>query len=186
MNGARHAVLTAVGRDRPGIVAGVTRVLYEQGCNLEDSAMTRLEGEFAIILIVQVPGEVSLDALRAAFGVVAETLSLSIHLKDMDEAEAAPSGDGAAAETHIISLYGADRPGIVYRVAELLARRGVNIVDVVTHRSPEGATVALYQLGLEVELPPGLAASEVQAEIETLGRELGVDVTMRPMETVEL
>ena len=36
-------IVTALGQDRPGIVAGVTEVLYKLGCNLEDSAMTRLE-----------------------------------------------------------------------------------------------------------------------------------------------
>ena len=33
-----HFALTIVGRDRPGIVSQVTKILFDQGCNLADSA----------------------------------------------------------------------------------------------------------------------------------------------------
>ncbi|MBM3464656.1 MAG: ACT domain-containing protein [Armatimonadetes bacterium] len=176
-------VLTAVGRDRPGIVAGVTRVLYEHGGNLEDSSMTRLEGEFAVILIVSVPDDSSVEKLRAAFEAAGNSLGLTIHLKALD---AAPlSANGEAGEAHIISVYGADRPGIVYRVAQTLADRGVNISDVVTHRATS-SQVPLYQLMLEVELPARVDASALDADLQALARELGVQVSLREMEAVEL
>ena len=44
-------IMTAFGKDRPGIVADVTELIYESGCNLEDSHMTRLSDEFAMILL---------------------------------------------------------------------------------------------------------------------------------------
>ena len=59
-------IVTALGKDRPGIVAGVTQVLYRLGCNLEDSAMTRLEDEFAIMLIFSSPSKATEGALRKA------------------------------------------------------------------------------------------------------------------------
>ena len=43
--------MTAFGKDRPGIVADVSQIIYENGCNLEDSTMTLLEDEFTIILL---------------------------------------------------------------------------------------------------------------------------------------
>jgi glycine cleavage system transcriptional repressor len=52
----KRYLLTAAGRDRPGLVAAVSKILFEEGCNLEDSAMTRLQGEFAILLILSGPG----------------------------------------------------------------------------------------------------------------------------------
>ena len=48
----RKYVLTAFGKDRPGIVADVSALIYESGCNLEDSTMTRLMDQFAIILLL--------------------------------------------------------------------------------------------------------------------------------------
>ncbi|MBX9691827.1 MAG: hypothetical protein K2Z81_05540, partial [Cyanobacteria bacterium] len=43
-----NIVLTGVGRDRVGIVAELSQVLFEFGCNLLDSSMTLLRGEFAV------------------------------------------------------------------------------------------------------------------------------------------
>ena len=52
---ANYALLTAVGNDRPGIAAGVAKVLYDAGCNIEDSEMARLSGQFAIMLMLRLP-----------------------------------------------------------------------------------------------------------------------------------
>ena len=60
-------IVTVLGKDRPGIVAGATKVLYAIGANLEDSAMTRLAGEFAILLIFSAPASVTDQRLRQAF-----------------------------------------------------------------------------------------------------------------------
>lgn len=48
----RSFVLTATGRDRPGIVAAVTRVLLDLGVNLEDAEMAILRGHFAVVLML--------------------------------------------------------------------------------------------------------------------------------------
>ena len=61
-----HVAVTAVGADRPGIVAGVTKVLFDQGCNLEDTSMTILRGHFAMMLVVDVPAGVAAADLEAA------------------------------------------------------------------------------------------------------------------------
>ncbi len=45
----RFFAITAIGKDRPGIVAGVSKALYDLGTNIEDSSMTILSGEFAMI-----------------------------------------------------------------------------------------------------------------------------------------
>ena len=44
--------LSAIGRDRPGIVADLAELIYECDCNLEDSSMTMLGGEFAVLLLL--------------------------------------------------------------------------------------------------------------------------------------
>jgi glycine cleavage system transcriptional repressor len=44
--------LSAIGRDRPGIVADLAELIYECDCNLEDSSMTLLGSEFAVLLLL--------------------------------------------------------------------------------------------------------------------------------------
>nr|WP_279384415.1 ACT domain-containing protein [Geotalea toluenoxydans] len=39
-----HFAVTVISKDRPGIVADISEVLYRLGCNLEDSSCTMLGG----------------------------------------------------------------------------------------------------------------------------------------------
>jgi glycine cleavage system transcriptional repressor len=45
-------VITALGEDRPGIVDELSNVLGKQQLNIEDSRMSALGGEFAILMLV--------------------------------------------------------------------------------------------------------------------------------------
>jgi glycine cleavage system transcriptional repressor len=182
----RMWLLTAVGKDQPGIVAHVTRQLFELGGNLEDSAMTRLGGEFAIMLMVSAPVDVGEERLAEAFEPLARQLKLAIHLKALTRAELSPRRKG---RPYQICVYGADRSGIVYQVSEALAKRRVNITDVSTHRTtPTGARHAppLYLMLLEVELPPRVDAEALQTRLRALAKRLGVEVTIRSVETLVL
>ena len=172
-------IMTAIGQDKPGIVAGVTEILYKLGCNLEDSAMTRLEGEFAIMLIFSSPKTVTAEKLLKSVAPLERRLKLVVHLKPLSPRETvAPKKRG---RTFLISVYGADRPGIVFRVSQELAREGINITDVHTHRSVGGAP-SLYLMLLEVEVPPRLAAEKLEARLKKLGKALGVEVNLKAAE----
>ncbi|MBI4343289.1 MAG: ACT domain-containing protein [Candidatus Omnitrophica bacterium] len=176
---ARRWIVTALGKDRPGIVAGVTGLLYKLGCNLEDSAMTRLEGEFAIMLIFSTPQRATAASLAQAFAPLQRRLKLVIHLKPLTKPESkTPKPRG---RRHTISVYGADRPGIVFRIASFLARRKVNITDVHTHRSA-GRGPSLYSLLLELELPRSRSADALEAQLERIAQRLGVHVSLTSAE----
>ena len=174
----RRWIVTALGKDRPGIVAAVTERLYRIGCNLEDSAMTRLGGEFTIMLVCSAPTRLSHPALSEAFRPLSRRLGLSISVKQLPPDEAVrPAKRGPA---YLISVYGADRPGIVFHVSQALARTRVNITDVHTHRSPGGrGGSALYLLLLEVELPRRLKSGALERTLRQLGKRLGVEVSLR-------
>ena len=172
-------ILTAFGKDRPGIVAQVTQVLYGRGCNLEDSAMTRLAGEFAIMLTFSAPASLSHAKLQTSFQTAAKRLSLAVHLKPLAASErTAPR----IAAPYAIAVYGADRPGIVYRVSSLLARLGVNITDVSTRRAAGSAASAkpLYLMMLEVELSRRISPAALERRLKALAKPLGVFISLRP------
>ncbi len=177
-------IVTVLGKDRPGIVAGATKVLYALGANLEDSAMTRLAGEFAILLIFSAPASVTDQRLRQAFDRLKRQQQLSLNLKPLTKLESrAPKARGIP---YLISVYGADRPGIVYRVSQALAHSRINITDVQTHRSDlkgKRSGSAFYLMLLEVELPPGVKVTSLERTLGQLGRQLGVEVSMRGVES---
>ena len=86
---ARVAV-TAFGADRPGMVAGVTRVLMDHGGNLEDSAMTILGGHFAMMLLVEIPDDQLVEALEADLAAGVADLGLSVVVRPV--ADVRPGG----------------------------------------------------------------------------------------------
>ncbi|MBW3659378.1 MAG: ACT domain-containing protein, partial [Actinobacteria bacterium] len=116
--------VTAFGADRPGIVAAVADVLRERGGNVEDSAMTILGGHFAIMLLVETDD--AAEDLAAALEEATSDLALTISVT--------PAGEGhaSAAPTHVLSVYGGDKPGILAGVSRALADVGANVTDLET------------------------------------------------------
>jgi glycine cleavage system transcriptional repressor len=170
--------LSALGADSPGIVAAVSGALGEQGCNLEDSTMTILQGQFAILLVVTAPEETTAASLESALAPVVDRYDLVIAvrpLKDAAEGETVPAQDSAALT---ISVHGADRPGIVHAVAGALADGGGNVVDLSTQLVGDPDR-PVYVLTLRALAPVGSADEVAGAVMRTAG-ELGVHCTVRP------
>jgi glycine cleavage system transcriptional repressor len=162
--------VTAIGNDRPGIVAAVTKVLYEHGCNLEDATSTILRGHFAITLVVR-SGERGAAGLEADLAPIAEDLGLVVTVRPVEEADT-----GVVEPTHVVSVYGGDRPGIVYRVSEALAGTGANVTALSSRVI--GGDRPVYALLMEVATR---AEDEMTAALEALREELDVDVSVHPM-----
>lgn len=172
-----HFALSAVGADRPGIVAAVTGALVDSGCNLEDSSMTILRGQFAIMLVVAGPEGLDAATLERALAGTAAELDLVVHVRPVDEVVAAPAGG----EPWSVAVYGADRPGIVHRFTSLLAAEEVNVVDLTTRVIGEPAR-PVYAMILEVALPPEVDGSRLSSQLAALARELGVECSAHPSE----
>jgi glycine cleavage system transcriptional repressor len=170
-------VVSAVGRDRPGIAAAVTGVLVEHGANLADAQMGILSGHFAMTLILDVPAALSAEALRADLDRAAADLGLdAIFVHDVAEPDAT-----SVSPSLIVTLYGADHPGIVHAVTSELAGRGVNVTDLNTHRIAEEGGAPLYVMMLEVAPPPGTAAAEVEAALQRVAGEQGLELSVREL-----
>jgi glycine cleavage system transcriptional repressor len=169
--------ITAIGRDRPGIVAAVSGALYELGGNIEDSRMAILGGHFAVMLIVEVPAEVAASTLEERLTEVGDELGLDAIT--VSGVKAAAAVDEA---THVVSVYGADHPGIVNAVTSTLAEQGANITDLQTRVSgaaEQHVYVMLIEIGLgesDAEtLSSALDATAEQAEVDVTLREIGAE-----------
>lgn len=177
-----HFALTIVGRDRPGIVAQVTEILFNLGCNIADSSCSILGGQFAMILIISHPQYTGRDSFGTAFQPLEEA-DLTVALRVLKPGgEVHPCFDG---EICMISVYGADRPGIVYRVAKVLGDQRINITDLNTklvgsEQSP------VYVMIIEAVLPAGVSERDVDAWMAPLREQLQVDISVRTIPQVEL
>jgi glycine cleavage system transcriptional repressor len=164
----RQIWLTAIGRDRPGIVARIARVLLDHGLNIEDSQMRILGGRFSMMLLLR--GDADEQALVKDLLAAGRELGLDyIYVHPIEAADVV-----AADPTHVLTVYGADHPGIVAAVATALAERSVNITDLQTRLAGE-----VYVMFLELVLPEG---ADLGDAIAAVGRDQGVDVSLREIE----
>ena len=170
--------VTAIGADRPGIVADVTGVLVAHGCNLEDTSMSILRGHFAMVLIVAAPDGLDAATLERALADGAADLVVSVGGVAHQEPTAGGSGER---EAWTVVVYGADHPGIVHGVASTLAGLDANIVDLST-RVSGGDDRPIYSMVMEVELPSALGGDDLRAELEATAGGLGVACTVHPSE----
>lgn len=171
--------ITVVGHDRPGIIASAAEALAGCGMNLEDSSMTLLRGHFAMTLICA--GDADAATVEAALAPLADAgpdgVGLDVTVREVaPEPEAPPAGS-----SHLVTVYGADRLGIVARLAATVADVGGNITDLTTRLSGE-----LYVLLAEVDLPPGTDVDALRTRVDEVSAALGVEATLRPVENDEL
>jgi glycine cleavage system transcriptional repressor len=163
-----------VGHDRPGIIARTAEVLSAYGMNLEDSSMTLLRGHFAMTLICagRTPAA---EVERALVAAMDPSLAVTV-LPVPDELDRQPVGS-----TYLVTVHGADRLGIVARLAGTIAAAGGNITDLTTRLTGD-----LYVLVAEVDLPPGADVPALRTALAAASRELGVDTTLRQVENDDL
>ncbi len=166
--------IAAIGRDRPGIVASVSRVLLDLGCNVEDSSMTLLRGNFSMMLVIACPDDLSVDAARAALQPACDDLGLTFSVLEVDDRASVPE------PTHVLTVYGGDKPGILYRTTELLAASGVNITDL--NSRLVGDAQPVYAVILELEVPAAADVGDLDARLHAVASEIGVDVVLHERE----
>jgi glycine cleavage system transcriptional repressor len=172
--------VTAIGRDRPGIVAAISGALLDLEGNIEDSQMSILRGHFAVVLLVKVPDSLAPGELERSLGKVGENLGLeAITVNAVDDLGGAPSRP-----SHVISVYGADHPGIVHAVTSALAERAVNVTGLETRLAgpPESP---LYVMIIEAALGE-VPEEELRGELREVAEGAGVEVAVRELEAEAL
>ena len=177
-----YFALTVVGRDRPGIVAQVSEILFNLGCNIADSSCSILGGQFAMILILAHPDFTGRESFGTAFQPL-EDADLTVALRVLK-----PGGElhpDLSGEICMISVYGADKPGIVYHVARTLGDRRINITDLNT-KLVGSEQRPVYVMIIEAVLPAEVSEQDVDAWMTPLREQLQVDISVRTIPQVEL
>jgi len=170
-----------LGPDRPGIIAAVSQVLYEQGCNLEDVNQSSLQAQFVGIFIAT-PGagsreEELLRALRERL----DPQGLSVQMRRVEPA-AAPAA--TRTEPYVITTIGPDRAGLVAGITGLLAQYGANITNLkaVSRADRERQEYVMFY---EVDVPAQTDRQAFRTALRERARELGLDVNFQHREIFE-
>jgi glycine cleavage system transcriptional repressor len=155
------AVISTIGRDRPGIVNELSELIARLGLNIEDSRMAVLGGEFAVLM--SVAGEQkALAELDRSLDVMARAADFAYLFR--------PTGSRVAASSlpYRVRLVAMDHPGIVHGVAGFFSARNINIRDLETEtvHAPHTGT-PIFNLDMTIEIPTGTRIRQLRGEFET-------------------
>ena len=176
-----HYVVTAVGENRTGIVADISEVIFLSDCNIEDSQMSLLGDQFALLTLVSTKNEAAAQALSTACERLKAKNGMTVALFPVSARRSHPYQQVLNANFKL-RVVGMDRSGIVCRTSRILADRAVDIIDLTTHvtRAPESGS-PVFTLEAHLGIPGEADVDGLQRELKALSDELVVDILLYPM-----
>jgi glycine cleavage system regulatory protein len=169
----RSLVMTVIGRDRPGLVDSVASLVAEHGGNWLESRMSRLGGQFAGIVQVEVPSDRERALTDALRNLGAQGLKVEVH----PDPSPRPAREGPLT---VLELVGQDRPGIVRQISHALARFQVNVEELHTEcASAAMSGETLFKARALLDIPQSCNPAELRAELEKIAADLIVEISLQ-------
>ena len=169
----RSLVMTVIGRDRPGLVDSVASLVAEHGGNWLESRMSRLGGQFAGILRVEVPSENEPALVAALKKLDTQGLTAVVH---PDQPGPLPA---SAPRQILLEIVGQDRPGIVREISHALASLGVNVEELHTEcLSAAMSGETLFKARARLSLPGSCNTAEIRQKLERIAEDLIVEFSL--------
>ena len=170
------AIIAILGQDRPGIVAAVSKILFEQDCNIENVSQTTLQYVFAGIFIITMPADLSAESLHHNLTAALAPLGLEVHLTLLETTTTPVSPPQS--EAYIVTTKGPDRKGLVAGISEVIARFEGNITNlqaVFKGGDDPGDNIMIY----EVDVPPHTDQQALYQELKRRAHELALDIDIQ-------
>jgi len=171
-------VLSAVGTDKAGVVNDITKVILDCGGNIEESRMTALGSEFAMLLLISGNWH-TLTKLRTALDKLSATNAMEITIRKTgmrgDQQDCMPYG------VDVVSL---DQPGIVFNLSNFFTARNIEISDLATRRYAAAHTgAAMFSVQMTVNVPSDSSISQLRDEFLELSDQLNLDSILEPVKS---
>ena len=168
--------MTAFGKDRVGIVADVTRLLYENDCNLEDTTMNMLVDEFTLSLLFSsqdnnIEEQLSRECRRLELEKGISAFVRALPARQLK----APKGY----KTCTLRIECVDQAGIVYKASRFLANNNLNIINLnsTAKASPESGA-SIYCMDIHIQVPEEIPLDKVEEDLNSMADELQIDISM--------
>jgi glycine cleavage system transcriptional repressor len=172
---SEQLVITALGDDRPGIVDELSNALFKHELNIEDSRMSVLGGEFAVLLLVS-GSEESIDDFVADAPELEQSLNMKLLLKLTTGA-----AEQQALVPYTVEVVAIDHPGIVHKIASFFSAKHINIVDLNTQRYAAAHTATpMFAVNMTIGIPADIAIKPLRDEFINMCDELNLDASMAP------
>ena len=167
----RSLVMTVIGEDRPGLVDSVAGIVAEHGGNWLESRMSRLGGQFAGIVQVEVPSEKEQPLIHALKTLDARGLTVVVHSDQRKLSATTP--------TSLLEIVGQDRPGIVREISHTLAEFGVNVEELHTEcASAAMSGESLFKARAKLSIPESCNVAALRQKLEKIAGDLIVEISL--------
>jgi len=171
-----YLVISALGKDRPGIVKSLSKKILDADCNITDSRMAVLGGEFAVLLLVEGQWN-TLAKLENALPELQNELQLTIIGKRTDKREPASN-----LLPYMVDVVAMDHPGIVNQLAEFFSERMINIEDMVTSSYAAAHTgTPMFAVHISVSIPSDIHLATLRDEFMDYCDALNLDAVIEPI-----
>jgi len=169
-------VIAALGEDRPGLVEKLSRWVLDSDCNIADSRMMVMGGEFAVLLLVTGNWN-KLAKLENQLEQAQEQLGMTLNIKRTEQRER--HGGFLPYGVDVVAL---DHPGIVHNLANFFSRRNINIQDLSTSSYAAAHTGTLmFSVHMSLDVPTDTHIATLRDEFLDFCDRLNLDAVIEPI-----
>jgi glycine cleavage system regulatory protein len=164
--------VTYIGDDRPGLIEQLSSTIEQNGGNWNESRSSQLGGKFAGLVLVTLPDGRSSKLLEDLQSLAASGLSVRV-----TPANQAPASDGGKQVR--LSVMGPDRQGIVKEIAQALAARQINVVEMFSEvKSAPMSAEAIFQANIEATIPETANTDDLVDSLEEIANAMTLDIDL--------
>ena len=176
MEDIRRYIISVIGSDRPGIIARVSRALFELDLNIENVSQTILGSQFSGTFIVAGVSLLDTDGIRGNIRRMLEGMDLDVLAKEI----VAPrvEKEPVSCEPFVITTIGPDRKGLVAGITEVIATYGANVTDLqAVFKGGENPkdNLMIYS----VDIPCEIDQKALYTDLRKRARELGLEISIQ-------
>lgn len=170
-----YLVITSVGTDKPGIVNELAKACSSNQCNIIDSRMTVLGGEFAVIMMVSGNWD-AIAKLESGLPALSQELGLTTTIKHTQERSA------RQALSYSVNVVALDNPGIVHEIAQYFSSQDINIDDLQTstYSAPHTGT-QMFNLNMVIQLAADTHIATLRDEFMEFCDDRNLDAIIEPV-----
>ena len=172
----KKMIISVLGKDRPGIIAAVTRILFEQDCNIENVSQTIIQNEFSGIFIVGIPKALSESDLHRHLDEGLSTMGLHVYEKQLSKAN--ETQIAVESEPFVVTTKGPDRKGLVAAITAIMASYRVNVTNlqaVFKGGDDPNANIMIY----EVDIPGDANHQALRRDLREKAMALSLDISIQ-------
>ncbi len=170
-----YLVITASGEDEVGLVDRISCKIAESGCNIEESRMSVLGGQFALIMLISGPWN-AVSKLDGQMELLGEQLGLTIiHNRTQKRERTKPS------LPYTVEVVSMDHPGIVRNLAAFFSKNGINIEELQTDTYPAPHTgTSMFSVTMTVGIHADVHISTLRGNFLDYCDDLNLDASFEP------